>query len=305
MKKRHFSCQLYPFIISAFILSASVPSYSQRCDVNGILFNQQAGFGSNSKIMIGGYGQNDGSICFNCYSDSTTYGVSRSFNRPVGMLPPVGSPVPAFSARVFQDLPAGVLRIQTSPVNYNCYSTITWNSGVSINASGAVGIGTDATFGAMLAVNGMILSRSDIEVNISHPWPDFVFDKNYKRPDLAAWEKEIKTLGYIPQIGPGKLVSEGGLRVGEMQAKQMLVIEYLVLNQFDFKHRVDSLDSVNKVLVEKIISLSEKFTTFEEEYLKLSTQKLKDNSKKEDDEHISVPAINLPLTKPEQKDVSE
>jgi hypothetical protein len=236
------------FFVSAFLLT-SYTLTAQRCGVNGITFTQQAGFGNNSQIIIGGYGQNDGAINFNCYSDSSVYGRSRNFNRITGgVIPPGGSPIPNWNSRIFQDLPLGVLRIQTSPVSNTCYDTVKWNKGMSILANGNIGIGTDETFGAKLAVNGMIYTKSDIKVTASLAWPDYVFTPEYKLPIIAEYEKQIAALGYIPQIGAAKIIQEDGLLLGEMQTRQMEVMEIMLRYQFEMNRRLDSLETVNQTL---------------------------------------------------------
>jgi hypothetical protein len=233
------------FFVSAFLLTSSTLT-AQRCGVNGITFTQQAGFGNNSQIIIGGYGQNDGAINFNCYSDSSVYGRSRNFNRITGgVIPPGGSPIPNWNSRIFQDLPLGVLRIQTSPISNTCYDTVKWNKGMSILANGNIGIGTDETFGAKLAVNGMIYTKSDIKVTASLAWPDYVFTPEYKLPIIAEYEKQVAALGYIPQIGAAKTIEEDGLVLGEMQIRQMEVMEIILRYQFDMNKRLDSLATVN------------------------------------------------------------
>jgi hypothetical protein len=102
------------------ILLSPVPIFSQGgppvmptpCGVNNISFTQQTGFGNNNRMLIGGYGQNDGTICWNCYSDSSFYGRHRAFNLTSGPIN-AGAPVPSWSSRIFQDIPRGVLRIQS------------------------------------------------------------------------------------------------------------------------------------------------------------------------------------------------
>lgn len=284
--------QVFRLVIFVSLWTLSLSGFSQRCDVNGIVFNQQAGFGNNSKILIGGYGQNDGAINFNCYSDSTTYGVSRSFNRPVGVLPPSGSPVPSWSARIFQDIPAGVLRIQSSPVDYTCYNTVSWNKGISVNASGGVGIGTDVTFGALLAVNGMIYSKADVEVNPTHAWPDYVFTPEYPLPTVFEYEQQVKQLGYIPQLGSAQDIETNGLRLGEMQTKQTEVMEIMLLHQFELAHKIDSLDSVNVVLLKRITNFDKELKLFAEN-LKLLQQA--PNSQPDKENNNCIPTFVTPV----------
>jgi hypothetical protein len=233
----------------AFALLISNPANAQRCGVNGITFTQQAGFGNNSQIMIGGFGQNDGSICFNCYSDSTVYGRSRIFNRPVGIMPPLGSPVPTWSSRIFQDLPAGILRIQTSGVNNACYDSVTWNRGLSINTSGNVGIGTDETFGFKLAVNGGIIAKNDIRTTLlGVAWPDYVFNATYVLKSLPVLEQEIDSLGHLPDMPSAQEVENEGLSLPQVSVQIVKKVEELTLYTIEQQKQLDELKKQNELL---------------------------------------------------------
>lgn len=233
------------FIASAFLFSASPAQAQLPCAVNGITYTQQAGFGNNNRVIIGGFGTNDGAICWNCYSDSSTFGRHRSYNMPTGAYNS-NAPVPSWSSRIFQDITAGVLRIQSGRAN--CYDSITWRTGLSILKNGGVGIGTDNTFGALLAVNGQIYARSDVKINATLGWPDYVFTPQYKLPTINEYEKQVTDLGYIPQIGSGKAIEENGLLLGEMQTRQMEVMEIMLRYQFAMNHRLDSLEQENTIL---------------------------------------------------------
>lgn len=224
-------------LLSLFTLEAN----AQRCGVNGVTFTQQAGFGNNSQIIIGGYGQNDGAINFNCYSDSTVYGRSRIFNRPVGMMPPVGSPVPTWSSRIFQDLPAGILRIQTSGVNNACYDSVTWNRGLTMHTNGSVGIGTNPISGYLLAVNGGIVAKNDIRTTIlGVTWPDYVFTNTYVLKPLAQLEQEIDSLGHLPEMPSAQEVEENGISLPQVSTQLVKKVEELTLYIIELQKQLDA-----------------------------------------------------------------
>lgn len=238
------------FVASAFLFPSQ--AYAQRCGVNGLTFTQQAGFGSNSQIIIGGFGQNDGAINFNCYSDSTVYGRSRIFNRPVGMLPPAGSSVPSWSSRIFQDIPAGILRIQTSPVSYNCYDSVPWNRGLNIHTNGSVGIGTNPVSGFMLAVNGGIACKNDMLITLTGiTWPDYVFTPAYTLKPLLQLEKDIASLGHLPDMPSAQEVENGGLSVSNVTTAVVKKVEELTLYTIDQQKQLDEMKKQNELLAKQ------------------------------------------------------
>lgn len=231
----------------AFAFLCSTQSHAQRCGVNGITFTQQAGFGNNSQIIIGGFGQNDGAINFNCYSDSSVYGRSRIFNRPVGIMPPLGSPVPTWSSRIFQDLPAGILRIQTSGVNNACYDSVNWNRGLTMHTSGSVGIGTNPIPGFMLAVNGGIVARNDIRTTLlGVAWPDYVFSPTYRLKPLAQLEQEIDSIGHLPDMPSAQEVEENGISLPQISTQLVKNVEELTLYVIALQKQVDAQHKQNE-----------------------------------------------------------
>lgn len=233
----------------AFAFLCSTSTNAQRCGVNGISFTQQAGFGNNSQIIIGGYGLNDGAINFNCYSDSSVYGRSRIFNRPVGMFPPAGSPVPTWSSRIFQDLPAGILRIQTSGVNNACYDSVSWNRGLTMHTNGSVGIGTNPISGFMLAVNGGVACKNDMLITLTGiSWPDYVFTPSYQLKPLLLLEREIDSLGYLPEMPSAEEVENNGLSVSKVTSTVVKKVEELTLYTIDQQKQLDELKRQNELL---------------------------------------------------------
>lgn len=246
------------FFFASALLFSNYTAHAQRCGVNGITFTQQAGFGNNSQIIIGGYGQNDGAINFNCYSDSSVYGRSRIFNRPVGMAPPLGSPVPTWSSRIFQDLPAGILRIQTSGVNNACYDSVTWNRGLTIHTSGNVGIGTNPISGFMLAVNGGIVAKNEIRTTLAGvTWPDYVFTDSFALAPLYSLETEIDSLGHLPGMPSAADVEQNGLSLPQVSVQLVKRVEELTLYTIDQQKQLDELKKQNELLQKQNAELKE------------------------------------------------
>ncbi len=97
-----------------------------------------------------------------------------------------------------------------------------------LTLQGNVGIGTANTFGYKLAVNGTIGS-TEVKVENTSSWPDFVFDNDYELPTLEEVEQHIAENGHLPEIPGEAEVAENGINLGEMNAKLLQKIEELTL----------------------------------------------------------------------------
>lgn len=241
------------FFAFAFLFVSQISN--AQCVINsGVPFAQQMGFGANNKMVLGGYGTNDGTICWNCYSDSTFYGRSRSFNMP-NMGFPAGSPVPHWSSRITQDMVGGIFRIQNG-VQPVCYDSIQWNGGISLLLNGNVGIGTDNTFGYKLAVNGKIIAKDEIRSTLTGVnWPDYVFAPTYKLKPLFLLEKEIKTLGHLPEMPTANEVETEGLSLTGVTTTLVKKVEELTLYTIDQQKEIEELKEQNKKLQEAVARL--------------------------------------------------
>ncbi len=216
------------------------------CPVNNITFTPQLGFGTINKILIGGSATNDGTICWNCYNDSNSYGRSRAFN--ISTNPYVsGSNVPNFSARITQDLQSSVMRFQVGQAN--CYNQIVWQKGLTMRTDGSVGIGTDETFGYKLAVNGGIACKNDVFLTQTDlAWPDFVFTKNYTLKPLLLLEREIDSLGHLPQMPSAAEVENKGLSLATVTTTVVQKVEELTLYTIDQQKQLEELKKRNEAL---------------------------------------------------------
>jgi hypothetical protein len=126
-----------------------------------------------------------------------------------------------------------------------------------LTSDGRVGIGTDnpPTY-ARLAVKGLIMAE-EVRVRL-HPWPDYVFDGKYKLMPLPEVEAFIQANKHLPNIPSAlSLEQNGGVDMGEMQAKQMEKIEELTLYIIELNKQLQELKVQNEKQQEQIEKLKE------------------------------------------------
>lgn len=111
---------------------------------------------------------------------------------------------------------------------------------VFIVPDGTVGIGTSATAGYKLAVDGKVVCE-ELKVKLSQNWPDYVFASEYKLPSLSEVEKSIQANKHLPGIPSAKEIHEDGINVGEMQKLMVQKIEELTLYVIDLQKQNDEL----------------------------------------------------------------
>lgn len=105
---------------------------------------------------------------------------------------------------------------------------------------GTVGVGTTATAGYKLAIDGKVVCE-ELKVKLSQNWPDYVFDDGYKLPSLKEVEHSIRNQKHLPGIPSASEIHEEGLNVGDMQKVMMQKIEELTLYVIDLQKQNDAL----------------------------------------------------------------
>jgi hypothetical protein len=101
-------------------------------------------------------------------------------------------------------------------------------NGLSINPSGSVGIGTTAVGTTKLAVEGNIGARKVI-VTAANPFPDYVFNPNYRLTPLDSVAQYIRLHRHLPEIPSADSVAKNGLDLGGNQEALLKKIEELTL----------------------------------------------------------------------------
>ncbi len=111
--------------------------------------------------------------------------------------------------------------------------------------SGQIGIGTGTTplNNTKFAVEGLISCRELKVVGLAAPWPDYVFDENYKKLSFAELQAYLATNHHLPYL-PSATTIEGdnnSFNVGETQVGMVRSIEELYLYMFDLKKENEEL----------------------------------------------------------------
>ncbi len=107
--------------------------------------------------------------------------------------------------------------------------------------------GTKGTAGFVACINGKLIA-TEVRVQPTASWPDYVFSKDYKLMSLEELESKINADKHLPNIPAATDVKENGIMLGEMQTKAMEKIEELTLYMIE-------LSKQNKELKKEIENL--------------------------------------------------
>ncbi|MCS7036330.1 MAG: hypothetical protein RMJ33_11025 [Saprospiraceae bacterium] len=119
----------------------------------------------------------------------------------------------------------------------------------SSNFDGRVKIGATNFPGSAsyeLAVGGGIIAE-EVLVRLQ-PWPDYVFEADYRLPTLSEVETFIQREKHLPGVTPAREVETSGLNLGQMQKMQMEKIEELYLHLIALEKRIQALEAENAAL---------------------------------------------------------
>jgi hypothetical protein len=94
---------------------------------------------------------------------------------------------------------------------------------------------------ALLTVAGKVLAKS-CYVNITN-WADYVFDADYKLPNLYDTETYYKANHHLPEIPSECEVLEQGIDVGEMNKLLLKKIEEMTLLMVQQQKQIDAINA--------------------------------------------------------------
>jgi hypothetical protein len=114
------------------------------------------------------------------------------------------------------------------------------------NNGGQVQIGgTGVPTGYMLSVAGKAIC-TELRVQLTGAWPDYVFDSKYKLPSFDKLRQYIHENKHLPNIPAAKDIEKGGMDVGDMQRRMMEKIEELTLYVLELEKKVSDMEKRNK-----------------------------------------------------------
>ncbi len=97
--------------------------------------------------------------------------------------------------------------------------------------------------GYKLRVFGKIIGE-EVRVQLKNAWPDYVFEKDYKRLSLSDLEKFVNENKHLPNMPSAKEIERDGQHLGEMQRKMLEKIEELSLYVIELKKEIDLLKQI-------------------------------------------------------------
>jgi hypothetical protein len=119
---------------------------------------------------------------------------------------------------------------------------------------GNVGIGTTNPGSFKLAVEGKIGAR-EVNVTLTSPWPDYVFEKNYDLLSLTELETYINQNKHLPEVPSAKEMEKDGLNLKEMNLILLKKVEELTLHLIEQEKKLGEIDVLKKELRELKLKL--------------------------------------------------
>lgn len=135
-------------------------------------------------------------------------------------------------------------------ISFNNYdpATSSWRRTMTVTNDNRVYIGNYKPSGSYadykLGVDGSIICKKAVVQNTS--WADFVFQPDYRLPQLSEVESFIKDNGHLPGIPTEAEVLQNGVDVGEMNKLLLQKIEELTLYVIQLKKETEALKAKNK-----------------------------------------------------------
>ncbi|MEO8886660.1 MAG: hypothetical protein ABI367_11395 [Mucilaginibacter sp.] len=157
---------------------------------------------------------------------------------------------------------SGTLKSQIYTDNTNSTFNIQSASGLPIALQpieGNVGIGTTMP-DEKLSVLGNI-HANEVKVDLSVPGPDYVFESDYKLPDLSELKTYVDKNHHLPEIPSAKELEKDGISLGDMNMKLLKKVEELTLFLIEKDEQVEEQKKNNQSQQQQINELRQQLTT--------------------------------------------
>ncbi|MFZ4058952.1 MAG: hypothetical protein ACOYKE_12485 [Ferruginibacter sp.] len=124
-----------------------------------------------------------------------------------------------------------------------CRNAVASSSLILQNDGGTVRIGSVAVpTGYTFAVDGKAIC-TEMRVQLSAAWPDYVFDDQYQLLNFNQLRNYITENKHLPNIPAAKEVQNSGIDLGEFQRKSIEKIEELTLYILQLENRLKALEN--------------------------------------------------------------
>ena len=120
-----------------------------------------------------------------------------------------------------------------------------------VASNGYIGIGTKNPK-ELLSVNGNVQAKSIIVSTTATDWPDYVFDKEYRLPELMEVAAQIKATGHLPGMPSAASLENEGVDLGKMLKLQQKKIEELTLYLIEQQKQISQLSLLTDQLQNKL-----------------------------------------------------
>jgi hypothetical protein len=127
-----------------------------------------------------------------------------------------------------------------------------------ITQNGTIAIGTINTTiptNYKLVVEGPIAAREVVIVKQGDPWPDYVFDANYKLKPLEAVDLYFDKNRKIEGFPTAAEIKESGQNLAEIQRLQQEKLEEVYLYLIELNKKIYKLETQNEILSREVLNL--------------------------------------------------
>lgn len=116
---------------------------------------------------------------------------------------------------------------------------------------GNVGIGTTNPGSFKLAVDGKVWAK-EVQVALTNPGPDYVFEKDYNLMRLEETKAYIDANKHLPGVPSAKEMEKNGVQLGEMNMMLLKKVEELTLYLIEQQNKIREQDELLKALEKKL-----------------------------------------------------